>query len=342
MLCFFLAETLMLYDSGTSETDRSVRPDKGITEISNDFFVVRFEGDYGFDRFLQQGGAETDHDILAFLTGNLIACGDELAFEKALFGCSTLSVISPDGGYLFGRNFDWVRSKILVVDSVPVNGYRSLSTVNLDFVLREGRGALSRLSDRELTVAALYAPLDGMNQAGLCVAVNMIEDRDGISQDRGKPDITTTTAIRLMLDKAASVGEALELLDSHDLHGSYGYMVHFALADRTGRSVAVEYVGNEMKIIPTPVLTNFYLDQGPKMGTGSRQSHERYEILSGLLEGSAAMNRNDVRSALSRVSKNNFEQFLTTEWSIIFDQENLNAWYYHREDFSRGYQFSIK
>ena len=59
---------------------------------------------------------------------------------------------------------------------------------------------------------SLYAPLDGMNEKGLAVSVNMIQDSPGISQDSGKPALTTTTAVRLLFDRAADVEEALELL----------------------------------------------------------------------------------------------------------------------------------
>lgn len=61
-------------------------------------------------------------------------------------------------------------------------------------------------SDEMLTLAALYAPLDGMNEKGLCVSVNTIQDSAAISQDTDKPDITTTTAVRLLLNRAATVG----------------------------------------------------------------------------------------------------------------------------------------
>ena len=91
-------------------------------------------------------------------------------------------------------------------------------------------------------MAALYAPLDGMNEKGLAVSVNMIQDAASINQSTDKPDLTTTTAVRLLLNKAASVDEALVLLQQYDLHGSMGMMVHFALADTTGRGVVVEYI----------------------------------------------------------------------------------------------------
>ena len=105
-----------------------------------------------------------------------------------------------------------------------------------------------------------------MNENGLAVSVNMIQDSDTIEQETGKPDLTTTTAIRLLLDKAADVEEALELLEQYDLHASMGMMVHFALADATGRSVVVEYVENQMVVTDTPVVTIFHLAHGENMG----------------------------------------------------------------------------
>ena len=97
---------------------------------------------------------------------------------------------------------------------------------------------------RLLSVAAPFAPMDGMNEKGLCVAVLMIQDRPGFQQDTGRPDLTTTTAVRLLLDKAADVEEAVDLLSQYDMHASAGMMVHFALADATGHSVVVEYIDN--------------------------------------------------------------------------------------------------
>lgn len=217
----------------------------------------------------------------------------------------------------------------------------SVSTVNLDFI-RQGAGmAGSLLSDDMMVKAALYAPLDGMNERGLCVSVNMIQDRATISQKTGKTALTTTTAIRLLLNQAVTVEEALELLSQYDLHASMNYMVHFAIADADGNSVAVEYIDNEMVVTETSVLTNFYLAEGEKQGIGTRQSHERFDILTETLTGKPAMTQAEVRDALDSVSKDNFGEFESTEWSIVFDQSALTATYYHRENYGNAYFFQI-
>ena len=180
-----------------------------------------------------------------------------------------------------------------------------------------------------------------MNEEGLAVSVNMIQDSDVISQDTGKPDLTTTTAIRLLLNQAADVEEALALLGQYDMHSSMGMMVHFALADRSGRSVVVEYVDNEMVVTDTPVVTNFYLADDKKQGIGTAQSHTRYEILMKRLEEDEAMDMEQVRDALDSVSKDNFGEFESTEWSIVFNLNNGEACYYHRENYGNSYVFSV-
>ena len=326
---------------GTQDPVAYVRISSTVEELESGFSAVRFEGEDGLENFLHQGGAESDREVLQFLTETIVGSAEGLSFEGGAFGCSTISVENTEGGYYFGRNFDWNKCDAMMVASYPSDGYASFSTVNVDFV-RQGTGFASRfLSDEVLTAAALYAPLDGMNEKGLCVSVNMIQDNDTISQNTEKPDITTTTAIRLLLNRAADVDEAVELLGQYDFHASMGYMVHLAIADSTGRSVAVEYINNEMNVIETPILTNFYLSEGEKNGIGTSQSHTRFEILEQTLEESATMDSGQMRDALSSVSKGNFGEFESTEWSVVFDQSALTAEYYHREDYGSSYAFTL-
>ena len=310
-----------------------------ITELENGFSSAQFTGDDGFESFLSTGGAASDGEVIRFLAQRLAA---DLAVGSNPFGCSTLAVQSPEGHTLFGRNFDWQSCDALVLTSKPTQGYASISTVNLDFIQHSGGGLGGLLETDEVKIlAALYAPLDGMNEKGLAVSVNMIQDSASITQDTDKPDLTTTTAVRLLLNQAASVEEAVELLEQYDLHASMGMMVHFALADSAGDSVVVEYIGNQMAVIETPVVTNFYLAEGEKQGIGTQQSHQRYDILIQALADHPTMTMADVRDALDSVSKDNFNEFESTEWSAVFDLDAGEAHYYHRENYETRYTFSI-
>ena len=262
-------------ENDTENSDLTIIPTEKITELEDGLSAIRFEGNSGFDEFLVQGGAVSDGDVAKYLTG-LVA--QNISLGDLLFGCSTISVPNANGGYLFGRNFDWETCHAMIVQAVPEKGYKSISTVNTDFISMSGVD-LGKLPDKAQALISLYAPLDGMNEKGLAVSVNMIQDSATINQNTGKPGLTTTTAIRLLLDNAAGVDEALELLRQYDMHASMGYMMHLAIADNTGRSVVVEYIDNEMVVVETPAVTNFYLAEGEKNGIGTAQSHERYDIL---------------------------------------------------------------
>ncbi len=322
-----------------------VSPTSEITELTDGLSAVRYDGDYGFDEFLSEGGASSDGEVVAYLAENVLLGLDLGDLLGGIFGCSTIAVQSPEGQFLFGRNFDWNTCDAMVVESHPENGYASLSTVNMDFITQNVGGGMVGMAlnlDEVKTLAALYAPLDGMNEAGLAVSVNMIQDSAAIEQNTDKPDITTTTAIRLLLDQAGNVDEALELLGQYDLHGSMGMMIHFAIADSAGRSAAVEYVNNKMIVTETPVLTNFYLAEGEKQGIGTEQSHERYDILLNQLEETPQMGMEDVRDALDSVSKDNFGEFESTEWSIVMNLSAGEARYYHRENYNQNYTFQLE
>lgn len=330
------------YPSDTEENEplNSIVLTDEIIELTDGFSAVRHTGDFGFDLFLEQGGATSDSEVVSFLMENVMSNVGDLLFGGNPFGCSTLSVKNANGDSLFGRNFDWNTCNAMIVQNEPDNGYASISTVNTDFISASGI-SISSLPAEIQALAGLYAPIDGLNEMGLAVSVNMIQDSATIEQNTDKPDITTTTAIRLLLDKAANVDEAIELLNSYDMHASFGYMVHFAIADRSGNSVVVEYVNNEMVVTETPVVTNFYLAEGEKNGIGTQQSHERYEILMNRLADSETMEMNDVRDALDSVSKDNFGEFESTEWSIVMDQSTGEVRYYHRENYTEPYVFTI-
>lgn len=320
---------------------RVIQAAASVRALDDGFYSMTYTGSYGLEDFLEQGGASSDLAVADFVIGRMFHGMVDLNLQGNPYGCSTLSVASPDDEQLFGRNFDWSYCTAMVVKTNPPDGYASISTVNMDFLnvgLELSEGAFVRL----MSAVAPYAPLDGMNEQGLCVAVLMIEDSPVFGQDTGKPDLTTTTTVRLLLDKAANVDEAIALLEQYDLHASANLMVHFALADATGRSVVVEYVDNQMVVTETPVVTNFYLTPGERYGIGVAESHTRYELLIERLNENSRMDANGVRDALDRVSKHNFDSvFASTEWSTVYNQTTGAVQYYHREDYTKSYDFVV-
>ena len=200
------------------------------------------------------------------------------------------------------------------------------------------------MGDKFMALASVYAILDGMNEKGLCVADLMVSHEEGVDQNTDKPDITIVSSLRLLLDKAANVEEALELLSQYDMHFSLGRAQHFSLSDAAGRSVAVEWKNGEMVVTDTPVVTNFYL-HGDDGTSGSGQSYVRFNTLTQRRNAAkGVMTAEDVRAALAAVAQSNFPGENGGEktcWSCVYDQLELTATFYDTEDWAHPYTLSL-
>lgn len=313
-----------------------------IKKLDTGLYSMEYKGDYGFDDFLEQGGAASDEEVGVYLSEFLSHGFYSMEPESKEQGCSTIQTESEGGAYLFGRNYDWKDCTIMIVETKPENGYASVSTCNMDF-LGFGEDYLPEgFLNKMLALSAVYVPLDGMNEMGLCVADLMIDTDENICQDTGKSSLTTTTAIRLLLDKAATVDEAVDLLSQYDMHSSADMMHHLAIADADGNSVVIEYINNEMQVTPSRVVTNFYLAQGEKYGIGSEQSKRRYKILEQCLTAGKCMNEKQLTSALESVSQKAMgAEYEMTVWSIVYNQREKSVDYYFRENYEKSFHFDV-
>ena len=99
-------------------------------------------------------------------------------------------------------------------------------------------------------LAAPFVPLDGINDAGVSCGIYMSyqggEDTDGTvatdQADKSKQNITSTTMLRLVLDYADDVDEAVELIKKYNLHDSANTSFHYMVADASGKSAILEWL----------------------------------------------------------------------------------------------------
>ena len=330
---------------------------RSIHKLQDGLYVMEYRGDYGFDEFLAQGGAADDSAVADYLIGFLSRGYYKKAdneIKPGDFGCSTVCVKDKNGTVYFGRNFDWAKGRAMIVHTMPEDGYESLSTCDLDFLgFGDDYQPDGSMQERIQTLAAIYVPLDGMNEKGLVIADLMAGDDEETHQKTDRPDLTTTTAIRLLLDRAANVDEAVELLKQYDMNSSIGAAHHFSIADKSGKSVVVEYVNGAMLVAETNIVTNHYLADSPKKGVGSEQSHQRFDRLSELAprpwtdfgnEGSM-LAFEKLRFMLKSVAQSNYPQtdgsFEATLWSIVYEPGHCGAEFYFSEQYDRGCKMQL-
>lgn len=220
-------------------------------------------------------------DLFRF-AGTRFVSGLDQILESMDCGCSCYTA-DNDGGTFLCRNFDYKVNDVavLVVRTAPKNGYRAISLCDIAcFGYRPGS-----LDDGKTDVSMLsLAPFlvtDGINEKGFCIAAMQLDD-DGTCQRTGKPKIMTTIAMRVLLDRAASVDEAVALLKTFDMQSpNYPEDFHFILLDATGKTAIVEYVHNEMRVLDARYAANCYVSKDMyKIGHGQN----RFELMEEVLE----------------------------------------------------------
>lgn len=333
ILALLLVGLLVILAGAWSMFGEKVKAAQSVRKLEEGLYYMEYTGDYGFDAFLEEGGASSEaamaEYIISFLSGGFVKGGASPAPQN--FGCSTLTVNS-----LMGRNYDWegTDGAAIIIHTKPKNGYESYSTNWLNF-MGFGQGWKPEgFANQYMALAAIYVPLDGINEKGLCVADLINGDNEQTHQQTDKADLTTSTAIRLLLDKAATVDEAIALLEQYDMNSAIGMSHHLAISDATGRSVVVEYIGDEMFVTETPAVTNHYLTEGAKYGVGNAESLTRFESLLEIADSIACAE--DMRSAMEAVSYPN-----NTRWSIVYDMDTKSFDFYWNRQFETPYRFQL-
>ena len=186
-----------------------LRTISSITKIDDyGAYQMTYYGDYGFDEFLEVG-AQSDADIEKFVVRKLLK-GIPIDLGVTGGGCTCFVVKNEQDEILYGRNFDYSYSPTLQVFTEPKNGYASVSTVNLSFIgYSEGNLPEGSVFNKFLTLAAPYLPCDGINEKGVAIASLSVPNAEA-PYDSHKITLNISTATRLVLDKAATVDEAIE------------------------------------------------------------------------------------------------------------------------------------
>ncbi len=313
-----------------------------LKEKSAGVYTMTYDGDYGFDEFLETGAA-SDADIEAFVTKRLLK-GLPISLNVSGAGCTAFVSQNEEGDVIYARNFDFLYAPFLQIFTEPDNGYASVSTVNLSFAgYGEDNLPSSGISFRNfLTLAAPYLPFDGMNEKGVCIALLAVPEVQ-MTDDPEKITLNTTTAIRLVLDKAASVDEAVELLRGYNIYFSGDVTCHFLIADATGKSVIVEYYDGGLQVVEADtdyqIASNFVAYHGLNIGEGYTE-FERYYAVEEVLRNNNVVTMAECEKLLNTIGVYDGETD-KLQWSVVYNLTDKTGRIWPHRDIGEAWDFTV-
>ena len=285
--------------------------------------------------------------------------------ELQTFNCTSFQAKQAEGeGYWYGRNYDYFKNPTLVTFSYPKHGYASIACSDMSHI---GYG-LDKLPQKFLSrvncLAGIYAPVDGINEKGLCTSI-MALPKQASQQDSEKHDVGTTMIMRLWLDRCATVEEALALLETvdvrHDAAVGSGY--HYMVADATGHCAVVEFdkddhwktlivrkpEGENSMLVTNHLLNPKHYTTEPDIAVGNphSQSWWRYETAGTYLrEHKGILTFDEAQECLSQVHWVDLAlpsgQVEDTQYSNVYDQHALTLSLRNWNDYATTQRFSLK
>lgn len=339
-------------------------------------YQINFSGDYFFDEFLSQGGASNDAELISFITRSITKGIIPMHIKTSSIACSAFTADTQSGDRVFGRNYDFSATNTAIVYTDPGEGrHASYSTIDLSFLGLDADKDVETIGQKFLTLAAPYVPLDGINDAGVACGIFMSYQGEGkgtpTDTQTDRPDITSTTLLRLILDYADSVEDAVALAQQYDLHDSASSCFHYMVADSTGRSAILEWVGTDadhdadgaqrqLNVLwndtdtlsdsaDWQVVTNFIKTPGYYDDTTAEMKGlDRYEHLAAALretdgivaDKDAAM---DLLASVGRRTWNNDDSNSNTVHSVVYDLTDKSVLWVGNEHYGEeAYTFEFQ
>lgn len=211
-------------------------------------YALNVKGGFYLEDFIAQGGVSNDAELISFVVDHITRGLIPVHIDNPEISCSSFTAQTVDGDALFARNYDMKKTNTCIVRTKSGNGrHATISTADLGLLGMDADADVEGLMNKITCLAAVYAPLDGMNDAGVACGVYMTyQGPEGnvvaTDQQTDRPDMTTTTFLRLVLDYADDLDEAVEIAKAYDMHDSAGTSYHYMVADASGRSAIFEWV----------------------------------------------------------------------------------------------------
>jgi len=234
------------------------------------------------------------------------------------WSCSLFAALGDPAERLYGRNFDWEFSPALFLFTDPPDGYASVSMVDIAYLGFDSQDVAHLadvpIGDRCGLLIAPFIPFDGLNERGLAIGMAAVPS-GAMSPAPGKETVGSLEAIRLILDHAASVEEAVAILGDYNIDMEGGPPIHYLVADSSGHSALVEFYRGQMVVIPSQgswqAATNFLQASARDSVTGRCRRYDRIDQV--LTDAQGRLSLQAAFDLLEDVAQE------ITQWSVVYD-----------------------
>ena len=300
-------------DSGTRLPDETAVSDLGLSEAqAATLSSLEHVDDYPLYTMHHYAPEE----LIAQASERRPALASVAPIDGEPWACSLFAALANAESGVFGRNFDWDFSPALLLFNHPPDGHASAAMVDIAYLGFPG-GDSENLTQKPLAdllglLDANAIPFDGMNDAGLVIAMAAVPEAY-VPPDPGKETVDSLGIIRLALDRAATVEEAVDLMHTYNTSFEGQTPLHYLLADATGDAALVEYFAGELRVLRTPNdwhhATNFLLSEFESPDGRCA----RYDTITEELESSGGdLDADAALSVLERVAQPH------TQWSLVY------------------------
>ena len=315
-------EKLIIHKNATD--GNLITPEK----VADNIYKLDYKGDYKLDEYLKAGINNAD-DYDKWFKDNLTD-GESLEDEDTNSGCASFAVVDENGNHLFARNYDMTKDDALIIRTTPEKGYKSIGIADIGKV-GIGEGQKLKVDDKKakkILNVAPYLMTDGINEKGLGVSIlTLPEEYEKI--DTEKKDLIVYSTIRMLLDKCASVDEAVEMLKNYDICCMGRHWYHLFVTDKSGKAVIVEWMNGETFAVEDVAVTNFFLHDDEH----SKDIDGRYRRIKEALGENGIMSKETAMDTLANVKDK-------TCWSVIYNLDNFSFDVCFYEDFDKTYSFA--
>lgn len=285
--------------------------------------------------------------------------------EEKGFSCTSFQALKEGGsGYWYGRNYDFFKNPTLVTVSHPKNGYASIGVSDMSHFGYSLEKLPKTFLSKVLCLAAIYAPVDGINEKGVCTSI-MALPHQASQQNTGRHVVGTTVIMRLILDRCATVQEALDLVNSLDIRhdAAVGSGYHYMVADAHGDCAVIEFdkddgwktmivrkeEGQNSMLVTNHLLSPKYYTTEPDPAVGNPKSHSwwRYETAGAYLrDRDGVLSFTEAQECLSQVHWENllWDDGVTvedTQYSNVYDQDAITLALRPWNDYGTTYNFKL-